>query len=333
MRAKIVRFFLATLLVSLIGFPVLADDKPPATTSDPYDLLHALIYVLKTRHINRATVDWPSVEARAFAMVPNAKTYKDTGPAIQFVLAAVHERHTLLISPERYRMMSTGQSSNPAMVAAFLTLPAEKELAGGIGYIALPGHNGSVADDRAYALSVRDALRRFHAAGICRFIVDLRHNAGGDMYPMIAAVKSLLGPQPYGYWDVGDTLKPWLDPDKIAHFDGTPGADYGPLPPDDARHPVAVLVDRHTASSGEFTAIAFEGRHNTQFFGEPSAGYVTGNELTPLPDGWYIALTTSRGTDRNRRPFNVAVVPDVETPTGDATDAAAIAWLKRQRCR
>jgi C-terminal processing protease CtpA/Prc len=92
------------------------------------------------------------------------------------------------------------------------------------------------------------------------------------------------------------------------------------------------LLGAQTASAGEFTAIAFEGRPNTRFFGETTAGFVSTNSVAPLPDGAEIAVSTGYSTDRLHRPYRSAIVPDEATPRGQPTLDAAIAWLKRQPC-
>jgi hypothetical protein len=78
--------------------------------------------------------------------------------------------------------------------------------------------------------------------------------------------------------------------------------------------------------------MAFEGRGGTRFFGQPTAGYVTGNDLFPLPDGAEIALTTSGSQDRLHRKYRDRIVPDETTAPGPAVLAAGLAWLKTGPC-
>src|SRR6202000_1534579 len=114
---------------------------------------------------------------------------------------------------------------------------------------------------------------RFRARGICRYVVDLHDNYGGDMLPMISGVDALLGAPPYGYWDSGDgDLAPWPVFHKPFVPDGKPVADFAPIAPRQDGAFVAVLVNRYTVSAGEFTAIAFEGRARTRGFAENTGG-------------------------------------------------------------
>ena len=95
--------------------------------------------------------------------------------------------------------------------------------------------------------------------------------------------------------------------------------------------PVAVLIGPHTTSSGEMTAIAFRGRPATRFFGEPTAGYTTGNQVFDLSDGAHLVVTSVYVEDRNGVGFTGAISPDETTPV-DQADERALAWPARQGC-
>jgi len=272
--------------------------------------------------MNSAKVDWPSVEAHAYELVSDKSTASDAYPAIRFIIAQLGERHTSLSSADAVRAEMTDQPVGSARPFR-LTTPEGYVLSGNIGLITLKMEEGSPSDEAAYTQAAQTALKNFANRRVCRFIVDLRVNYGGNMYPMINGVAALLGMPPYGYW---------LDRDGK---EGTAWTHLGeterkgdPLSAD----PVAVLIDRDTVSSGEFTAMAFEGRTNTRIFGEPSAGYLTVNGIHFLPDGARLAVSSGWAADRLHRPYQTTIVPDEATPRGQATVDAAIAWLGKQHC-
>lgn len=62
--------------------------------------------------------------------------------------------------------------------------------------------------------------------------------------------------------------------------------------------PVAVLVDRRTASAAEAVLVACRGRARTRSFGEATSGVPTGNARHRLPDGTRLLITTSVAADR-----------------------------------
>lgn len=69
-----------------------------------------------------------------------------------------------------------------------------------IGYIRLPGSNagGSLAQQQAAAVVVRDSVARLFSQRIKAWIVDLRLNDGGAMAPMLAGTAPVLGDGPLG---------------------------------------------------------------------------------------------------------------------------------------
>jgi C-terminal processing protease CtpA/Prc len=92
--------------------------------------------------------------------------------------------------------------------------------------------------------------------------------------------------------------------------------------------PVALLIDKDTASSAEALAVAFSGRPNVRRFGQPTADYITVNNPAELPDGARLYLTVGWNMDRTGRRYTSALQPDVTTRTaGDAPIHAAASWL------
>ena len=101
---------------------------------------------------------------------------------------------------------------------------------------------------------------------------------------------------------------------------------------------VAVLLSRLTGSSGEAVLIAFIGRENTRFFGEPSYGVPTANDLHELSDGAALVLTEAYMADRNGTTYDDIIRPDQEVVTDwanvgndkDEVLSTASRWLQDQ---
>lgn len=90
--------------------------------------------------------------------------------------------------------------------------------------------------------------------------------------------------------------------------------------------PIAIILNKLTASSGELTALAFSGLDNVRSFGENSAGYTSGNSAMRLYDGTMMQLTSSRIIDRQGIVYeNDSLIPDFpsSTPLSDAKE-----WIK-----
>lgn len=324
-----------TIAFALALFPLLcwtarADDaaQPDAKTE-----LQDAIDILKAHHMNSAKMDWPTITAEANKMIAGAKTAADAYPAIRYLVQQTGEKHTAFVAADLWKATVSGKQVGDAKPMDW-TPPEGHLLAGGIGLISIKGYQGAPADDITYTHAAREAVHRFAAAHVCRFIVDLRGNHGGNMYPMIDGVAALLGAEPYGYWQTTGETKDEAWTNTSGRYTSDNDA---PLASRTiallAKAPVAVLIDRVTVSAGEFTAMAFEGRPNTRFFGEPSAGYLTINQMYPLPDGAQLVVSEGWATDRLHRDYRQRIVPDEQTDRSQATLDAAIAWLKRQPCR
>ncbi len=239
--------------------------------------------------------------------------------AIKQVLRALGDGHSFMMDPAR-------QAEEPDFARASFVAPQWEMLEPGIGYLVIPGTR---AGDRAlrvrYREAVLDALRAGSAQGVHGWVVDLRDNGGGTMWPMLAGLEPLLRGQTPGYF-----LR--IDGSRDAWPNNTTAASA--RVPDLGQVPVAVLTSRRTGSSGEAMVVAFRGRAHTRSFGAPTFGVATANAGHRLADGTVLQLTGSLFVDRSGRGDGRSLVPDEpvrELGVGDSTLQAAVEWLREQR--
>ncbi|WP_345428695.1 S41 family peptidase [Pseudonocardia xishanensis] len=179
------------------------------------------------------------------------------------------------------------------------------EMQGEAAVVALPAC--AEQDARAYAEAGRSALEGVEPE---RWIVDLRGNGGGAMWPMLAAVAPLLrGDGEIGaFVDRDGGRIPWTLRDGavgmggIAQALGLKGRREGA---------VSVLTDGYTAGSGEAVAVAFRGLPDVRSYGAPTLGLSTGIESAALPDGLVVSVATSRFADRAGTVYGSRIAPDV----------------------
>ncbi|MBO9712905.1 S41 family peptidase [Sphingomonas sp.] len=289
---------------------------PPAPSAVARAYLGAAIGILEANHINRATVEWPALTAWAEDRIAGARAGADVYPAIRGLLRALGERHSFLLTADQLRFDPKGAaaSGTPA------PMPAAELRDGRVGVVRLPGLLTVAADgpERAarYSAMLRAALERLDRAPLCGWIIDLRANDGGNMWPMLAGLDPLLGAPPFGFFvQSGRSPEPW------GRFPGA--ARFGLA---HAAAPLAVLVGPRTGSSGEMVAIAFAGRARTRSFGIPTAGLATVNRIFPLADGALLVVTVSAVRDRTGRDYRGAILPDAAT-TPEGAETAAARWL------
>ena len=322
------------ILAMLAALPApVAADAPSRMSPEAKAYLDDVIAAFRDRHINRGKVDWTKVTARAYEVAGDAKTPADTYKAVDVIVEAMGEKHTFFLGADKVKSIKTGAKVGNSE-APRLVLPEGAMLAGGVGMIRVPAFMGSEDQGRMYTAVAQAMLARFAARGSCGTIVDLRPNEGGNMWPMLNGLKALLGRPPYGSFygggDASEETSVWIEKD--GEIQSVEGKLVPSVRPDPRLKPVAVLIGRKTASSGEFTAMAFQGRTNTRFFGGDTAGYVSANELIDLKDGARIAMTSGWGTDRTGKAYTDKMAPDEATAEGGPTLDAALVWLKKRGC-
>jgi C-terminal processing protease CtpA/Prc len=161
------------------------------------------------------------------------------------------------------------------------------------------------------------------------WIVDLRGNRGGNMWPMLAALSPFLQGRAGFFVEPGDVWLGWgaeraaimLERDTVA-FVNDP---YGPWT-DTPR--IAVLTDRLVATAGEAVAVAFRGHPRARSFGTATCGQSTAVFTFVLADGGTLGLVTARLADRDSVLYGGPLVPDEIVLGTDAVVSRAIAWLR-----
>ena len=281
--------------------------------------LDAAIKVVKGHALHSTSIDWDQEVPKLRAQISNDDGALDTYGLIRELLASLQDHHSHLLSAK------DADAAHSAATA--ISLPTVEQRPNGVGYIALPGFNNMEKHNvEAYEGSASAEIVRISGSVNTGWIIDLRNDRGGNMWPMLAALRAFLGDEPLGYFKDSFSLSsPW----------GVPLKKQYPRASIDLSHvPVAVLTGAHTASAGEAVVIAFKGRPNTRFFGMPTAGVPTGNRVFGLPDGAAIALTTSVELDRFQKEYDGPIQPDVfvapgasSGPNSDSVLIAAQKWL------
>ena len=189
------------------------------------------------------------------------------------------------------------------------------------GYVVLPRCSAKDDDGQLlYAADVRRILSQLSAQNPTGWIVDLRGNTGGDMWPMLTGIGPILGDGAVGSFVAADGNMTWFYKDGETGTRNPAGLETvsltlrdGPVlsPP----APVALLIDSSTASSAEAITIAFHGRPDTRFFGAQTAGKSTAVQPFKLSDGAELYLTTAIDADRTGKAFPDGFTPDEVFPS------------------
>lgn len=292
--------------------------------------LEGALDVMESRSVRRHAIDWVVFREETFADAAGAVTPPDTYAAIVAALERLGDGHSFFRRPVERLASADGD-------------PPAAALLDDIGYLEVPAFSGGGEAGDSLASLYHGLIEGVDTlpSATCRWIVDLRGNTGGNMWPMIAGVGPILGEGPLGsFVDADSARRTWVYQKGQARLDdeviaaARPG--YALRVP---RARVAVLVDGRTASSGEALAVAFRARGDVRFFGEPTWGLSTANAPFLLSDGAVMVLTVSTMSDRSGAVYGRGLVPDepvLGEKTGDpetyAVLRAAMAWLSTRTC-
>ena len=310
----------------------------PSPTASPTSLIdlspEALTYlndaldIMQEHSLNREQINWERLRGRARSRAMGASTPEDTYLAIQFALKDLGDHHSFFMTPQQFAELEEGTAdlSNPD--------PSGRLLDSGLGYIMVPGFAGLGDAASEYATEIQEIIRQIDKDSPCGWIVDLRQNIGGSMWPMLAGIGPILGEGRAGAFvspdgeQIGWTYtegQAWEGDSLQAAVTGTAYELGNPSPP------VAVLTGPRTSSSGEAIAVAFRGRPNTRSFGQATMGLSTANESFELSDGARIFLTVSVFVDRTGQEYGGVIAPDeVVGQEEELTLQAAVDWLLEQ---
>lgn len=147
--------------------------------------LTAALDTIEAVTLGRDTLPWPLIRDSAFYYAAGARKPSDTYGAIDWALRRAN-RHSFL------------QASRPDAVSELID--------GRYGYIRIPQRGGAAI---ALADSLHDAVRVLAEGGACGWVVDLRGNGGGNMWPMLAGIGPLLGDSVVGYFGSGPDAEAW----------------------------------------------------------------------------------------------------------------------------
>lgn len=311
----------------------------------PVDSLYTFI---KFNSIHRTTADWNNIDKLFKEQIQNAKSIKDTMNCFVAVLGSLNDVHSqIFLNNQFYGYYPSFDDSvlvwlkplNDKAIAMTNKIHSEI-IANKIGYIRVPSIQiYDPTQINSYAQSLADIVTEL--SGKCKkgFIIDLRLNGGGNLYPMLSGLSQFLGNQTVGFeTDINDSIiRTWELKNGNFVIGGYQTTNIKTKHKSILKSvPVVVIIGPVTKSSGSMTAIAFKGRPNTIFIGEPTAdGYTTSNGYFQFAPNLTLNFATNFVADRNNKVYKTTVIPDLTIYQGndfdnllnDAKIKAAIKWL------
>ena len=271
--------------------------------------------------VNRNAVDWPSLRARAFETAGAAQTIPDTHAAIGLALGLLNDYESFYVSRSGNLVGTSPDGQCAAAAADVVRLPES------VGYVKVERTGAGQS-----AEAIQQQIKAADRDGLAGWIVDLRGNGGGNMWPMIAGVGPVLGEGIIGWivYNGREYEREYRDGAALSLGEAfalvqAPYTVQKPYPR------VAVLTDGLVNSAGEALAVYFKGRPDTRSFGTPTCGHHHLLQDFSLNDGAVLWLTTARHEDRARRTYAGPIEPDEVITNPDEAVSRAVAWLHSRR--
>ncbi len=318
------RIFLFVIIGFFLGSCNQEETGPPDETEI---YLHEVMDVMEANHIYKNEIDWTTLKERVI------DTARSVEPRYK-KLVGIRQALTLLGDNHSYLIASNGQ-----YIGGFNPLHCESETnfflpkPENIGYVRVTGFSGAGNDEPsiAFAQAIQDEIKAQDSESLKGWIVDLRRNTGGNMYPMLAGIGPILGDGVAGYFiDADGNSHSFSYTNGVASYDGSPGTQIAnPHQLIKPNPKVAVLLDEECGSSGEAIAAAFSGRENTRSFGKSTCGVSTGIVGFELSDRSSIGLAVSIMADRNLQAFGGRIPPDEEVDP-DVILQRAAEWIESE---
>lgn len=283
---------------------------PPSPEKYAKDALR----IMDRNGIYAGTPDWEEAKADALMKADTLSSYESAQSVLQTAIRACGGKHSRIVAP------------NEVLSPQEPILPTVEMADDCIASIQLPPFHGSHDQSEKYIRKTTEFIQG-RIGQIRGVLLDLRHNTGGDMRPMIGAIAPLLSdPQDLLYFGISDQKLPLRLEDGCL-ISGSRTI-WEKLETNLTDIPVAVIQDSLTGSSGEIVLLCFRGLSKSRSFGSPSAGYCSVNQTYSLYDGAQIILTT--GTDISRLGEVFCEDPILPDCRSDNPEQDALTWLRSQ---
>jgi Peptidase family S41 len=175
---------------------------PSQMSAEAREYLEFALSKIRTHDFYAREADWPSLELGAYLRASGAADSSDVYPAILWVLRSLGDGHGFVIPSDQLDDLE-------GFFHRSVQVPSTR-VVGEVAVLRLPGF-GRAPQTRAahqYVAAAWRALRTTTPS--CGWVLDLRNNIGGDMYPMLGAVASFLDVgKPLGFLSASGDLS-WV---------------------------------------------------------------------------------------------------------------------------
>ena len=322
------------LSFALTAFALPSSAQTTLTSKDSIKVFYdSLFHFMETAFLNKNEINWQSLREDTERNLDHHKNFQSSLQEINHFFERAKASHCQVFYQDKSYSTLKQEPSEEDFSEQWIKKYAAYEdgkfevklLDDKYAYIFLPGWNFEDISEESIHQKAQplydqlNALKQQHA--IEGWIIDLRLNFGGNVYPMLLGLYDLLGNgEVWGSLNPEGQLINNIRLINGAYLDNNQMTSY--IIPDGERmaaSKVAIVMSSVTASSGEIVAMSFKGRKNTIFIGQDTYGATTSNDKRDLPFGAFMALTTGIDCDRNQNTYE-NIKPDISVLKGDNFD-------------
>ncbi len=210
MSNKLFRSWVVFFAVVSAAAPLQAQSPHTKMPDSVRTYIRDAMTAFRVKSVHRSEVDWPALEDSVLARSAGAQTPAETWRALAWVLRRV-DPHSFLQPPTTatmtFGMVPQVPGSRPPFVASPAGAPTNPLVDGRIGVVVVRAHSG--VNRPAYVDSLQSRIGALDSAGACGWVVDLRNDTGGNMWPMLAGIGPLLGAEVVGSFTTSPPGSGW----------------------------------------------------------------------------------------------------------------------------
>jgi len=308
--------------------PTEAPAPPNPTQPSPTEIspaasrhLESLVNVMQVYSIRKNAIDWDSFRSEVVRAAGTAQSIPETYPAIEVALR--------LLNDSQSYYQTRNSTLGPAPVGGCTaTSPPSVSPPPSVGYVKVASCDCEDVTATRFAESVQQVISAADRPGLAGWIVDLRGNVGGNMWPMIAGVGPVMGEGIIGWivYNNREYEREYRNGAALSLGEAFASVDR-PYRLRNEFPKVAVLTDGLVSSAAEAITVYFRGRPGTRSFGTPTCGHHHLQQSFPFSDGGVLGLAVSQHADRTKRQYAGSIEPDEIVTDPSEAASRAIAWL------
>ncbi len=307
--------------------------------------------LIREQSMYRNNVGWDTITRRFYQQVDTASSSANQFKAFRWLFRQMNDFHSQVFFENQqyawYKPMPDGReeelTKTYGQLQPRLGRMEARILKDQYGYICIPGFYGNDAASVSNIIKQwRDTICKNINRPVKGWIIDVRANMGGSMYPMIAALSFLIGDIKFaGTSVIGDHAKQWwsIKSGDVYYNTYANTASGAHCMEEQTKAPLVVLTSFYTVSSGEIIVTAFKQRPCTVQIGDTTGGLVTNNQWMPVGNDASLNLSKGYYADRKGKEYRSGLVPDIlikaeenfDNLFSDKKIQAALKWLNKQK--